>query len=256
PEEARKSLAEYLWNILSQKFEADQEFASEYRDFKIDEFVDTIVAWADRTYERKGSDSADIVPMKRAPFTSVTELHMLPGMDDDLYNLLAPALTASTTPGLNVNTLKENTLRALIPKITEEEIKDFFKYRDAEDQDNTFKDEEDFFKYILKAITVFKGDQAEIDRFKQDLTRRNIRIITEESEFKITVQAQVNQSVRTLEAWVTLSTPAPTAPATPTTPGPGAPPGTTTPPPPGKGGKSNPTEALDTGLKITFMRFI
>ncbi len=244
PEEARKSLADYMWNILNQKFESDQQFASEYRDFKIDEFVDTIVAWADRTYERKGSDSADVVPMKRAPFTSVSELHMLPGMDDDLYSLLAPALTASTTPGINVNTMKENTLRALFPKITDEEVKDFFKYRDADDQDNSFKDEEDFFKYILKAITIFKGDQGEIDRFRQDLTRRNVRIVTDESEFKITVQAQVNQSVRTLEAWVTLSTPE-TPPKTP------APPANPT----NNDGKSaNPT--LDTGLKITFMRFI
>ena len=46
----------------------------------------------------------------------------------------------------------------------------------------------------------FHQSQAAIDQFKNNLIQRGIRLVTEETEFKVTVQAQVNQSVRLLEA--------------------------------------------------------
>jgi general secretion pathway protein K len=115
PQQARDSLAEYLQTLFNNKAEADPDFAADYRDTHlIDDLVDNIAGWADFSYERK-SQTGDI-PMKRAPFYSLTELHMIPGMDDQLYELFAPNLTVSRTPGINVNTMTEATLRALLPQ--------------------------------------------------------------------------------------------------------------------------------------------
>lgn len=248
PQAARNSLGEYLYQILVNKTEADPEFAADYRDFKIEELVDSISGWADLTYERRSSGNRDVYPQKRGPFYSLSELHMLPEMDDRLYDLFAPALTVSVTPGINVNTMNETTLRALVPQITDEEAKEFFKYRDSEEEDNQFKDSESFFKWILGNVAAFRGDQAELTRFKESLTKRNIRIVVDETEFKITVLAQVNQSTRLIEAWVTLGKQ--DKKATSTT---GASPSPTATPAPGGSGTS---ERPDPGLRITFMRIL
>jgi type II secretory pathway component PulK len=201
--------------------------------------VDGIAGWADRSYERKGR--AGDIPMKQAPFYDISELHMIPGMDDDLYELFAPNLTVSRTPGINVNTLNETTLKALFPAGVKEEIDKFFTDRDSEEADGTFKSEEAFFKYIQGHFKAYeKGNNLEEHR--KVLTASNIHFVTDETVFKITVQAQLNQSVRLLEAWVTLLDNTQTA---------NIPSGGTPPPP------TNPTtQPANAGLKIHFMRFL
>lgn len=251
PEESRKSLSEYMGRIFAKKIESDEDFAVEYRDYRFDDLMDAIFAWADLGYERKNPGTKEVYKMKKGPFYSVSELHMIPGMDDQLYNLFAPSLTASTTPGININTMKENTFRALVPGLTDEEVTEFFKHRDSQEEDNLFKKDEDFFKYLSENITIFKRDPNAINRFKEDLAKRSVRLVVDETEFKITVQAQVNQSTRLIEAWVTLGQTTPPA-SKPTT---GAQPISQTQPnaSPTPGGSSEQSTA---GLRITFMRVL
>ncbi|MFL5812364.1 MAG: general secretion pathway protein GspK [Bdellovibrionia bacterium] len=251
PEAARKSLQDYFQAILQNKFDADPDFQNEYRDFRLEDFMDTLVAWVDPTYERKQSGMGDHTYFKRGPFYSVTELHMLPGMDDQLFDLFSPNLTVSRTPGVNVNTIQEPVLRAMLPQLTDQEVTDFFKFRDDPEQDNHFKDSDSFFKYLSNSVAALKGDDA-MNKLKEEFKKRNIQIVTEESEFKITIKATVNQSVRTLEAWVSLmddskssananktqgNTPNPTPNASPSP-------------------NNTQSQAPDTGLRLNFMRIL
>jgi type II secretory pathway component PulK len=253
PQQARNGLEEYLNNILVRKTEVDPDFASMYRDFRIPDLVDNIAAWIDRKYDRRTSNSLDKVPMKRAPFYSISELKMLPIMDDELYKLFAPTLTVSPSSGINVNTMQEGTLIALIPQMLRQEVTDFFKFRDSVDVDNSFKDVDAFYKYLLEKVVAFRGNQQAIDEIKKSLTAKQISLVVEDTDFKITVQAQVNSSIRTIEAWVTLGEPdnlvpspgASTQPQTPALSGPGATMGDAS----NKGGNK-------TGLKITFMKMM
>jgi general secretion pathway protein K len=201
---ARQSLHDYLGQILDQKLETDEVFADTYRDLKLEELMDSIIGWADKSYESHIPSNRQTMAQKRAPFYSLSEMHMIPYMDDQLYELFAPSLTASTTPGINVNTMKEPTLKALIPSMTKEEIEAFFEFRDSETEDNDFKTAEDFFKYLQDKVAAYKGREDAIRQLQQDLAKRNIRIIVDEQNFKITVQAKVNQATKILEAWVTL----------------------------------------------------
>jgi general secretion pathway protein K len=253
-DDARQSLNDYLTQLMANKAEDDEEFAAEYRGFRMDDLMDNIVGWADRSYEKKNRGSLDDPPSKQAPFYSITELHMIPLIDDRLYDLFTPNLTASATQGIDVNSMQDTTLRALVPQMTKEEITDFFKFRDDPDQDNTFKSSDDFFKYLGSKVAAFAGTGGNLDKLKKDLSKRNIQILTDESLFKITVQAHMNQAVRTIEAYVTLTgvgTPSPTASGTPgktTTPPPAA-----APPLSGPGPGGAPAQ-VDPGLRITFLR--
>ncbi len=246
PEAARKSLQDYLQSILQNKYEEDPDFQSEYRDFRIEDFMDNLVTWADPSYERKQAGMGDHIAFKRAPFYSITEFHMLPGIDDQLYELFTPNLTVSRTPGVNVNSIQAPVLRALVPQMTDQEVKDFFTFRDDPEQDNQFKDADAFFKYLSNSVAAFKSDDA-MNKLKTDFQKRNIRIVTDETEFKITIRATVNQSVRTLEAWVALTDDQGSKSSTNKpqgsnpTPTPSPTPSQTTP---------------DAGLKINFMRIL
>lgn len=250
---ARQSLHDYLAQTVQNKMDSDPDFETEYRDLRVDDLVDNILAYSDPTYERKNGNVNDIMPMRKAPFATISELHTIQPMDDTLYDLFAPGLTASTTPGININTMKEGTLRALVPTMTKEEVADFFKFRDSMDEDNAFKSPDDFFTYLTNSVATYKGNTGALDQLKADLTKRNIQLVVDENQFKITVQAKLNQATRLIEAWVALG-PASGGSGTPKTgPSPNPltpPPGTTAPP----GIASGPPP--DPGLKIIFMRIL
>jgi type II secretory pathway component PulK len=244
---AQKSLSTYLNNVILQKSEVDPDFGSLYRDFRVDDLLDQITGWADRSYERRTSVGLDKVQMKRAPFYSVSELHHLPNMDDDLYKLFAPTLTTSITSGININTMQDSTLRALVPQLNVEEVKEFFKFRDSEEQDNQFGSETDFYKYLEKFTAAFKNNQPALDQLKKDLLDRGINLVVDEFQFKITVQAKSGSATRTIEAWVTLES----AMNNSQTGGSGSPS-----PTPTNGSPGVTTPAADSGITITFMKIL
>ncbi len=201
---AQKSLTDYLGDMMTQKFQADPDFAANYRDFRLNDFVDSLTSWADQKYTRRTPPNQDKVPMKKAPFYSINELHMLPIIDDDLYNLFAPGLTVHSSSTININGIQTESLHALIPLMSKEEISDFYKYRDSDEVDNHFNAADDFYKYLTNNVAVFKNNQPAIEGLKKEFQNAGITLDTSESQFKITARAEVNSSIRTIEAWVTL----------------------------------------------------
>jgi hypothetical protein len=242
--------------MMSSKFMTDDDFAREYRDYKLDDLINNIALWADRSYTTNMQYPMDGVQPKRAPFYSLSELHMIPTMDDDLYNLYADGLTVSRTPGININTMQQTTLSGIVPQMTADEVSEFFKYRDDTTTDNTFKKVSDFWDYITKNVSAFRGDQKQVQQVQQDLQQKGINLVVDETEFKITVQATVNQAVKTFEVWVSLTgvgsgSPNPSSSANPS-------PTPSTPPLSGPGGTpaGQQTPVPDTGLRINFVRVL
>lgn len=206
-EAARKSLGDFLSQLIINRSETDEDFAYEYRDYKVDELVDKMVAWADPTYESNVQQSRDAPTPKQAPYYTITELHMIDGLDDTLYDMFAPSLTVSATPGINVNTMDEATTRALVPQMTKEETEEFFKFRDSTEEDNLFKKPEDFFKYLQDKVAAFRGSPAAVDKHKDDLQKRNVRVVTDETQFRIIAQGESNQAKRLIDVTLTLVKP-------------------------------------------------
>lgn len=253
---AEQSLADYLASLVQTRSLQDDQFASEHRDFVINDFMDGLIAWADPTYQRKLNAQSDIYPVKQAPFYTLTELHMLPGMDDDLYNTFAPALTAGETQAIDINTMQAPTLQALVPQMTPQEVTEFFTFRDNPDVDNTFQKPDDFFTYLSNSVGAFKGNAAALSQLKSTLQQENVNLTVDESQFKITVQATVNSSVQKIEAWVMLYTPAgsPTGTGQPNGQPPGMPPTAAPQGPATNLGPGQTPETGDPGLRITYMK--
>ena len=232
--------------------ETDPDFVASYRDLRLPDLIDSMSSWADRKYERKTPPLRDAMPMKRAPFYSINELHNIPGMDDELFQLIAPQFTTGYLANeININAIQEPVLRSLVPNMTKEEVQEFFKTRDSESADNMFKTNEAFFEYLTKNVTVYRNNPKALDDLKATFTKRKITLTTDESVFKITVQATVNSATRTIRAWVKLGKPSQPAPAgtlnnnQPFNPRSGE---------PNPALAQNPSGAPDSGMTIYFMK--
>ncbi len=206
PETARRNLVQIFSNILQSKVQADEDFAAEYRDFRIEDLTENIIAWADPTYESRSNFREFEKQRKGAPFYSLTELHMIPPMDERLYDLFSRSITANLSNSININTLEDQMLKALVPEMTDEERKKFFEFRDDPIKGKRFTKGDEFFDYLGREVAYFVGGgTTALQNYKNELSQRNIRLITDETEFRITVRAQVNRATKVLEAWVSLT---------------------------------------------------
>lgn len=189
--------------------------------------------------------------MKKAPYYSVTELHMIPGMDDDLYDLFAPNLTVARTPGVNVNSMR-NDAQGLLPAGDERGVRAVLQGPGLRGGRRDVQDQDDFYKYVAGKFQAYSRGSV-LEDIKKQLAENNVRFVVDETEFRITVRAQMNQSTRLIEAWVTLGS---KKPATGT--GPNAQPsGVPTPAATiNLSGNGPAAEAPDPGVKIHFMRIL
>jgi type II secretory pathway component PulK len=249
PEQSRQALGEQLKDTFQKRFEEDEKFRDEYRNFRIEDLVDEIIGWSDLSFESNREQSST-VPFKKAPFYHISELNYLPSMDDTIYSLLADQFNAGVASFININTVQEAVLKAIVPQMTKEEVTKFFEFRDGAGEsgkeDNKFKSSEDFYKYLKEKVQHYMGSEARTTELKNLLTQRGIQIITEESNFLIHVEATVQQTKKTLEAMVSLIE----TPAAAPQPSPGP---QVAPVNPGVPGDSN---AERSNLKITQLRFL
>jgi hypothetical protein len=111
---------------------------------------------------------------------------------------------------------------------------------------------EEFFDYLGREVAYFVGGGGTtLQTFKTELGQRNIRLITDETEFKITVRAQVNRATKVLEAWVSLTESA-TGPTTAPKQGDPNDPNAQS----NLFGSGGATAKKDPGLKISFLRIL
>jgi len=267
PAEARNLLTQQISETFQRKFDEDEKFRDQYRNLKISDLADDIIAWNDISYDSTRSQSSNI-PLKKAPFYDISELHFLPTIDDQVYDLLAPAYSTTVDSSINVNKIQEPALIALVPTMTVEERKKFFEDRDktgdtagasptpSQDPNSSteggpFKDPNDFFEYLKKKVAAF-NTTSKIQDFKDNLTKRGITIIVEESQFLVHIEATVQQTKRTIEAIVGMVPDTSSGSTTPTNPN------ATPTPNPNSNPNSNPTTPTTkrSSLKVIQMRFL
>ena len=268
--QARQLLGEQIKNTFQKRFESDEKFRDNYRNFRTEDLLNEILGWSDLSYDSPREQVATL-PFKKAPFYHISELHYLQTVDDEIYNLLADQFSAGIASAINVNTIKEPVLRALVPQMTAEESKKFFDYRDSTGDtagtttqkkqstgdDNSFKTPAEFFKYLKEKVAGFGGSETKVTDYQNSLTQRGIQITTDETNFLVHVEATVMQTKRTLEAMVSVIPPK--APAPPAGQGISNP-ATPKPPPSSNPKNSQGNSAENTegksNLKITQLRFL
>lgn len=145
-----------LVQLFQNKMENDENFASRFRGFNFQEVVNNIADWIDHDDESRNGGSekqlynrrprSEFLPTNQ-PLRTLAELHMVAGVTDELYDLIAPAVTLYGGKGINVNQAGKEVFKAMGTAFTDERIERILSDR-QDPKRGPFKDEEDFVQYL------------------------------------------------------------------------------------------------------------
>jgi general secretion pathway protein K len=146
-----------LIQLFAAKQESDEEFARRHRGTDFNELVTNIKDWVD---EDNVSDDGSPENMKYASlgagdqfppnqaFKTMQELHMVAGMTDEFFDLLASRVTIFGSKGINVNYAPKDVLKSLDPvQFTDERVSQLMEARSSQTR-GPFKNDEDFLGYL------------------------------------------------------------------------------------------------------------
>ena len=116
-----------LLNLLNLSLEESETLGEKYSEGDFADILDNLADWTDRDSESRGGGSEDLIedgasPLNRS-FVSVEEIRKVPGVTEDIFQLLEPWVTVYGAKGLNINYAGKKILMALnIPEGLAEEI--------------------------------------------------------------------------------------------------------------------------------------
>ncbi|MBL7666176.1 MAG: general secretion pathway protein GspK [Bacteriovoracaceae bacterium] len=166
---------------------------------------------------------------KHASMASMSELYLLAGWSDELLEILKNEVTVHGNVMIDLNKITDKVLRLIIPSIDDEEIREFFEYRDDPETPHPFNSELDFKNYITNIGRIMSA--PDYDARKAEFDKANIKFGSAPTLFRVTSVGKYGRSTYTLEAYVSIPS-KPEAPPKPVTPPP-VDPNNPTPPPPG-----------------------
>ncbi len=149
--------------------------------------------------------SANITP-KHAPLTSIDELYLLLGWNDDLIELIKDKLTVHEVSVIAVNQLTAEQLKILFPDITEFQLEQFFKHRDGDKElqidAQEFKSEKDFKELIVGKLAIV--DESTYEKRKKELEQAGLTIAVAGKLYKVVSKGFYGRAEYSITAFVDL----------------------------------------------------
>lgn len=160
-----------IGQILDSQLEDNQEFAEANSGLNVPKLLNNITDWIDedKTSRNGGDERAayqsfqteernDEIPPNQA-FKTLGELHMVAGMTDEIFNLLAPRITIFGTKGINVNNASKEVIQSLDASITAEIAQKIIEQRNDPNR-GPFKNLDDFIG-VLQSLGVNTSEIAQ-----------------------------------------------------------------------------------------------
>jgi general secretion pathway protein K len=147
-----------ILQIFRNEIESHDDFRAKHQNFRFEELVNNIADWVDeddksrnggsenQAYEQPRDTSIQLPPNR--PFRTLSELHMVAGMTDEFYALLAPQITVYGTKGINPNMASDLVLKSLDPQITDEMVEKINERRFDPEKGGPFATSDDFFNFL------------------------------------------------------------------------------------------------------------
>lgn len=197
-----KNTKEQILRIFSQRTDGDDAFADLYRGFNFEELVNHMTDWIDEDSESLNGGAeksyyrditSDSIPPNK-PFKTLEELHMVEGMTDEIFAVLAPQITVYGVAGIQVNTAKKEILMSIDAGITEEIADKIIERRNDPDQGGPFPDLKTFLAFLDSlGLTL---DQENVEKERVPL------IFDKHINFRITSTGVVGKTTREIVAIV------------------------------------------------------
>ncbi|MBI2606260.1 MAG: general secretion pathway protein GspK [Deltaproteobacteria bacterium] len=205
----RPLMEDAISNALQRKKDEDHEFFDTYRSVQGKDIVDAIDCYLSKEPAGSNLPGFKRPDPKEAPLYSMSELHLINGLDDNLYDVIEPLFTVYSTPGINVNSAGKTMFKALFPDASDEDIDGILRKRDDPDVGKPWESEEEFWKSVSDVAA-----GKNIEQLKERLKKANVKIVTDELSFKVSVVATHGLSTKRLEAYVILDAPEKKKPGT------------------------------------------
>lgn len=161
----RDSARKFLLNTFAQEVESNKQFESKYRNFRFEELVNQIADFmSDKRASLNGGDKSAAYkdeyqgyPPNRG-FRTVSELKILPLMDEDIFRLLEKKVTIFGLKGINPNVATKDILMSLDQGITSEIADKIIARRNNENEGGLFKTPDEFWAAVNQFGARLNGD--------------------------------------------------------------------------------------------------
>ncbi len=183
----RDSTRQQILGIFAQKMKNDQDFSQKFSGTRFEDLVDAIQGWGSPISKMEnGQDKrqayremnnrvgSEYFPPNR-PFRTVAELRMVPGVTDEIYDILEPLLTVSGMKGINPNIASKEILKSLDEGMTDEVVVELVKRRDDKELGGPYKDANDFWTYAKNKGAQIQGDTTKVPLIFDNIMNFRIR---------------------------------------------------------------------------------
>jgi hypothetical protein len=199
-----------LRKTIDKERENDENFDAAYADLDPNLLVSSIKFFISERDTYEDNFTPDLqnkfedhgINLKFSSFSSDSELNLLAGWDDKLLSLIKNDITTHGVVMIDLNKITENMLKILIPDIDEEQIKEFFEYRDDPEEPHFFNNEEDFKNYIVQTAGIMSEEQYK-ERMEK-LKKNGLKFGPAPTLFEITSMGKFGRSIYTLTAIVSI----------------------------------------------------
>ena len=198
----------HLSKLIMDKKENDEAFADKYSRIEPENLLayiqhftsDKAVLRNDINPDIEGGFERINVTPKFGPFSSQSELYLMPGWPDELIDLISQEFSVYPNNVIDLNKINKSMLKLLIPIIDEPQMVDFFEYRDNPELPKYFNTLEEFKKYITTIGRVMS--ESDFDQRFEVLQKLGIEFGSSPQMFKITSEGIFNRSTYTMTAIV------------------------------------------------------
>lgn len=162
----QKEFIDTLTKEIDKKIEEDDLFANTYSNIDPELLIKELKFFVNDVNSYDEPEVADFESLydedgttpKYAPLSSISEMHLLKGWDDNIINLIKDRLTVHEVSIIPVNEINNSQLKLLFPEITEDQITDFFNFRDGNEKENIVASEflsiDDFKNAIINNLGI------------------------------------------------------------------------------------------------------
>lgn len=154
-EESVNTFKEQMKNLYASTVLNDESFGHRYSMEEFEILLNNIIDWIDVDSEsRNGGDEAryydkkdPVYKPRNASIPTISELHMIEGMNDELFDVTTPMMTVFSSGSINVNKVSNEMWKTVDSRLTDEEIKAI---RERIDLEGPFTNEKELRTWIGK----------------------------------------------------------------------------------------------------------
>lgn len=182
-ENQRQRIKTKIIDLLQGRLEGRDEWAQKNREINPEEIANNLKDWIDGDTEgsnggSEGSnydkvkaldrDNKDSFPPNRY-FRTIDEIRMVPGVTDDVFEVLSQTFSVFGPMGINPNYADAGTLKSLHKTFTDEIVNKVMQRRDNPKDGGHFQDKEDFISFVSSLGANLNQEEKEqmLLRFKE-----------------------------------------------------------------------------------------